>query len=395
MPLARLLVCAAAASLVSLLPVRAAPALPGVGAAMQDQVDRHEIAGAVTLVATKDNVVHFEATGFADLEAKRPMETDAFFWIASTSKPFAGVAVLMLVDEGKLRLTDPVAKYLPAFADLRTPSGQPANLTVAQLLTHTSGLAELPEADYVAARNLAGTIDRVTKAPMQFEPDAKWKYTTSPFSVAGRIVELLSGETYDAFLQQRLFDPLGMKDTTFYPTDEQMRRLANVYARNRGTGELQRQRHRTGQHARDEFPPVPGGGLFSTAGDLGRFGRMLLNHGALDGRRYLSEAAYQALTTIRTADLATGFSAAQMNHVLGWGLGVFVLRTPHEGASATLSAGTFGHPGAYGTQLIVDPVKGVAYVMMIQRPNLADNFENETSRAFLQAVSAAMGKNRE
>lgn len=371
----------------------AAPTLPGVGAAMQKVIDAHEIAGAVTVVATKDKIVHVEANGLADLATKKPMQVNATFWLASVTKPFTAVAALMLQDEGKLNLSDPVAKYLPQFADLKTPSGQPANLTLRHLLTHTSGLAEIQRGAYATKHTLAETIDGYfPAAPMLYEPGTRWKYTSIGFDVIGRIVEIISGKSYDVFLQERLFDPLGMKDTTFYQTDEQFARLATNYGRNSAGNSLDPRALQFGRPVRGQFPPVPGGGLHSTATDVARFGQMLLNHGAFEGKRYLSEAAYQTLTTIQTGDLVTGFSTGQQNKVLGWGTGAYVLRAPHAGASSALSPGSFGHPGACGTHLIVDPVKGRVYVLMIQRPNLPDNFENEPTRAFVSAAAEALSR---
>jgi len=356
----------------------ALPTLPGVGAAMQAVVDRREIAGAVTLVTTKDKIVHLEATGFADIASEKPMQTDTLFWLASTTKPFTGVAILMLQDEGRLNIADPVATYIPGFAKLKTPSGKPANITIGQLLTHTSGLETTERSAYAATNNLAGLIDGILAMPMQFEPGEDWKYSSAGFDVAGRIVEIVSGKSFDVFLQERLFDPLAMKDTTFYPGEAQQKRLATGYLKSRKTGLLRVQALPFDATVLKNLPPVPAGGLFSTAGDLARFCQMLLNRGMLDGKRYLSETSYYALTTIQTGDLP--------NHALGWGLGVYVVRTPHEVVSAGLSAGTFGHEGAWGTHLIVDPVKGLAYVMLVQRSNLPDNFANEPIRAFLQAA---------
>lgn len=367
----------------------ATPVLPGIGAAMQKEVLAQEVAGAVTLVTTKDKIVHLEATGFADLEAKKAMEPDAMFWLASTTKMVTGLAVLMLQDEGKLNVADPVAKYIPEFASLRTPSGKPANITIAQLLTHTSGLAEINQAAYASVKNLTQLIGGYFPAPpLKFEPGAQYAYTSFGFDVAGRIVEVASGRTFDDFLQERLFDPLAMKDTTFYPTDAQQRRLASNYARNRSTGLLERRPTLPpgmSRPLRGQVPPVPAGGLFSTAEDLARLGQMLLNRGVLDGRRYLSETSYRVLTTVQAGDLPTPER--------GWGMGVYIVRVPHEGTTATLSAGAFGHPGAAGTHVIIDPVKGVAYVMLVQRPNLPSNFENEPIRVFLQAAAEALASN--
>jgi CubicO group peptidase (beta-lactamase class C family) len=360
------------------LTAQASPTLPGVGPAMQAMVDRQEVAGAVTLVTTKDKIVHLEATGFADIASAKPMQTDTLFWLASTTKPFTGVAILMLQDEGKLNVADPVAKYLPGFAKLKAPSGKLANITIGQLLTHTSGIGTLDRSAYATTPDLAGLIDGILAMPLQFEPGERWKYSSSSYDVAGRIVEIVSGKRFDVFLRERLFDPLAMKDTTFYPSEAQQKRLATCYLKSRQTGLLRVQSLPFDASVLKSLPPVPAGGLFSRAGDLARFCQMLLNRGVLDGKRYLSEASYHVLTTIQTGDLP--------NHALGWGLGVYVVRPPHGVLSDGLSAGTFGHEGAWGTHLIVDPVKGLAYVMLIQRSNLPNNFDNEPIRAFLQAA---------
>jgi len=211
----------------------AAPQLPGVGAAMQRMIDQHEIAGAVTVVVSKDKTLHLESTGFADTAARKPISAESLFWIASMSKPITGTAIMILQDEGKLNVADPVAKYIPEFANLKTPSGKPANLTLTQILTHTSGLGEASPQATLAARTLADLVPVWLAAPMQYEPGAKWKYTQSGINLAGRIVEVVSGLSYDAFLQRRIFGPLGMQDTTFYPTDVQRARLAQAYAKNK------------------------------------------------------------------------------------------------------------------------------------------------------------------
>ena len=255
---------------------------------MQEMIAKNEIAGAVTVVVTKDKVLHLETTGFADVAAKRPMTPDTLFWIASMTKPVTGVAVLMLQDEGKLTVADPVAKYLPEFANLKTPSGKPANLTITQILTHTSGLGEASGPAAQQARTLADLVPLWLAAPMQYEPGEQWKYTQSGINAAARIVEVVSGMTFDAFLQKRLFDPLGMKDTTFYPTDAQRARLVTAYAKNKETGALEPVPPRAEFGPRDR-PPQGNGGLYSTAPDYARFCQMLLNGGTLDGRRYLSD----------------------------------------------------------------------------------------------------------
>ncbi len=371
------------------------PQLPGIGNAMQELISKHEIAGAVTVVVTKDKVVHLESTGFADVATKKPMSPDTLFWIASMTKPITGAAVLMLQDEGKLNVADPVAKYLPEFANLKTPSGKAANLTITQILTHTSGLGEASGPAAQQAKTLADLVPIWLAAPMQYEPGAKWQYCQSGINAAARIVEVVSGLTFDAFLQQRLFDPLGMKSTTFYPTDEQRARLVTAYAKNKDTGTLAPVPPRPEFGPRNR-PPQGNGGLYSTATDYARFCQMLLSGGTLDGRRYLSAAALKFLNTPQTGELPTGFfqndTYGQRGANYGWGIGTCVLRTPHDGVAATLSPGSYGHGGAWGTQAWIDPVKGVAYVLMVQRSNFPNSDASDVRRDFQQAAANALGK---
>ena len=372
------------------------PTLPGVGAAMQEMVAKNEVAGAVTVVVAKDKVLHVESTGFADVASKRPMTPDTLFWIASMTKPITGTAILMLQDEGRLNVADPVAKYLPEFANLKTPSGKPANLTITQILTHTSGLGEAGGPAQKEAKTLADLVPLWLAAPMQFEPGEKWKYCQSGINAASRIVEVVSGQTFDAFLQQRLFDPLGMKDTTFYPTAAQRTRLVTAYAKDKDTGALAPAPAREFYEGTRNRPPQGNGGLYSTPRDYARFAQMLLAGGTFDGRRYLSADALKFLATPQTGDLAVGFfqndTFGQHGKKYGWGLGTSILRTPHEGVAAMLSPGTFGHGGAWGTQAWIDPVKGVAYVLMVQRSNFPNSDASDVRRAFQEAAAKALAK---
>jgi len=373
----------------------AEPKLPGVGAAMQQMIAKNEVAGAVTVVVSKDKVLHLETSGFADIATKKPMTPDTLFWIASMTKPITAVAVLMLQDEGKLNVADPVAKYIPEFANLKTPSGKPANLTITQILTHTSGLGEASGPDAQKAKTLADLVPIWLSAPMQYEPGEKWKYTQSGINAAARIVELISGMTFDTFLQKRLFDPLGMKSTTFYPTDEQRSRLVTAYAKNKETGLLEPVPPRPEFGPKDR-PPQGNGGLYSTAPDYARFCQMLLNNGTLGGHRYLTPAAMKFLNTPQTGDLPTGFFQSDSfgNHGknYAWGIGTCILREPHEGVPAMLSPGSYGHGGAWGTQAWIDPVKGVAYILMVQRSNFPNSDASEVRREFQQAAANALSK---
>jgi len=373
----------------------AEPKLQGVGAAMQDMIAKNEIAGAVTVVVNKDKVLHLESSGFADVASKKPMAPDTLFWIASMTKPITGVAILMLQDEGKLNAADPVSKYLPEFAALKTPSGKPANLTITQILTHTSGLGEASGPDAQKAKTLADLVPLWLAAPMQYEPGEKWKYTQSGINAAARIVEVVSGMTFDAFLEKRLFDPLDMKNTTFYLTPGNRAELVTAYARNKDTGQLEPVPPRPEFGPRDR-PPQGNGGLYSTATDYARFCQMLLNGGTLKGRRYLSAGAMKFLTTPQTEELPTGFfqndTFGQHGTNYGWGLGTCVLKSPHEGVASMLSPGSYGHGGAWGTQAWIDPVKGVAYILMIQRSGLPNSDGSDARLAFQKAAAAALAK---
>jgi len=371
------------------------PELPGVGAAMQEMIARNEIAGAVTVVVSKDRFLHLETTGFADVAAKRPMTPDSLFWIASMTKPITGAAILMLQDEGKLQVGDPVSKYLPEFANLKTPSGKPANLTLTQMLTHTSGLGEAAGPAAQQARTLADLVPIWLAAPMQYEPGEKWKYTQSGINAAARVVEVVSGQTFDVFLQKRLFDPLGMKHTTFYLGDEQRARLVTAYAKNIDTGALEPVAPRAEFGPRNR-PPQGNGGLYSTALDYARFCQMLLNGGTFDGRRYLTAAAMKLLAGPQTGDMPTGFfqsdTYGNRGANYGWGIATSILRTPHDGVAAMLSPGTYGHGGAWGTQAWIDPVKGVAYVLMVQRSNFPNSDASDVRRAFQEAAAQSLAK---
>jgi CubicO group peptidase (beta-lactamase class C family) len=230
---------------------------------------------------------------------------------------------------------------------------------------------------------------------MQYEPGAKWSYTQSGINAAARIVEVVSGMTFDVFLQKQLFDPLGLTNTTFYPTDAQRAHLVTAYVKNKDTGVLEPVPPRPEFGPRDR-PPQGNGGLYSTAPDYARFCQMLLNGGTLDGRRYLSAAAMKFLTTPQTGDLPTGFfqngTYGNRGSNYGWGLGTCVLRTPHEGVAAMLSAGAYGHGGAWGTQAWIDPVKGGAYILMVQRSNFPNSDASDVRREFQKAAVAALAK---
>ena len=201
--------------------------------------------------------------------------------------------------------------------------------------------------------------------------------------------------TFDVFLQKRLFDPLGMKNTTFYFTPELRSQLVTAYAKNKETGLLEPVPPRA-EFGPPDRPPQGNGGLYSTAPDYARFCQMLLNGGTLEGRRYLSAAAMKFLTTPQTGDLPTGFfqndTYGNRGANYGWGIGTCILRAPHDGVAAMLSPGTYGHGGAWGTQAWIDPVKGVAYILMVQRSNFPNSDASDVRRNFQQTAANALAK---
>jgi CubicO group peptidase (beta-lactamase class C family) len=366
----------------------APPAVPTIHDRLGKCIAGREIAGAVTLVAAADRVLHLDATGYASLNPSQPMDADAIFWIASMSKPLLATLLLMLQDEGLLSVDDPLAKYLPEFEGLKSAGGRPARVTIRHLLTHTSGLGEINGEQARACRRLAEVIPLYLARPVAFPPGSKWVYCQSGINTGGRIAEVVTGEPLDKLMERRLFEPLGMKDTTFYLTEKQLPRLARSYRRT-DRGNLEETAigflHGKSPTSRDRFP-APNGGLFSTASDYARFCQMILGGGERDGKRYLKPQTVQLMTTIQTGELKTGFTPGN-----GWGLGWCVVREP-QGVTAMLSPGSFGHGGAYGTQAWIDPVKKRAYILLVQRANFPNSDASEVRRAFQEAASAALDR---
>ncbi len=367
--------------------------LAAIGPAMQHFVDSQEIPGTVMVVGTSDGVVYHEAIGNQRLDAAKPMAKNSLFRIASMTKPITAIGIMMLVDEGKLSIDDPVEKHLPEFKgqmlvaaqdDQTTTLKKPSRpITVRDLLTHTSGLpGSYPKglSDLSGKRNrtLAEGAIFMSQQPLEFEPGSKWKYCSTGIDVLGRIIEVASGQSYEDFLMQRVFQPLGMHDTSFYPSPEQRERLAQICAVKDG---------KLVAASPDRVPaekpknPNPSGGLYSTGADLARLYQMLLRDGELDGHRILSKAAVKNMTEVHTGDLKCGFSEG-----LGYGLGVGVVREPQE-VTESLSPGAYGHGGAYGTQGWIDPNKDLYVVLLIQRTGLKPNGDRSEMRRQLQNLA--------
>jgi CubicO group peptidase (beta-lactamase class C family) len=358
---------------------RAAPSSPKVGAALQPFVDSHSLAGAVALVADKDKILSISTVGFADLTSQKPMRPDSLFWIASQSKSITAAALMILVDEGKVKLDDPVAKYLPEFNEqwlavernqdhvlLKKPSRA---VTVRHVLSHTSGmpfssLVEQPTLDGLALRCATRSY---ALTPLASEPGAKYAYANAGINTAGCIVEVVSGMPYEKFLHERLCQPLGMDDTTFWPNHEQLSRLAKSYRPNRTNNGLEattigQLRYPLNDRTRQ---PMPAGGLFSTANDVARFCQMMLNGGTLQGKRILSEALVQEMTKDQTGALKAGYG-------LGW----------------SVNGTTFGHGGAMSTNMTVDVPRGLITVFLVQHAGFPGN-GGQAQQAFRQAALEA------
>ena len=404
-----------AAIAVSFTTAHAAEPSP-LASVLQAAVDKHEAAGTVVLVANKERVLDLEAAGFSSLSAKTPMKTDALFWIASMTKSFTGAALMMLVDEGKVNLDDPVEKYLPEFKGQMVaadgiemhPPQHP--ITVREVMDHTSGVATPQDPAFKGKNTLKEIVEVVGKLPLHREPGTKYEYNNSGINTGGRIIEVVSGMSYVDFMQQRLFTPLEMKDTTFFPNEEQGSRMAHsarftedkkdledinnakgitpqliaklsegqdlkvpqALMENMGMGVITEAAHRYGQ---------PAGGLYSTASDVGRFCQMLLNGGTWHGHRYLSEAAVKTLATGQTGDVV-------VNPNEGYGVGFSVKLKDDEGPAP----GSFGHRGARRTVMWVDPTHQLVMVALLQRMDMSGEQQKDFYGSVFRAMVEKFGK---
>lgn len=369
-----------------------------IAAKMQQFVDEGQISGAVTVVGRHDRILNYEAVGLRDIEANQPITRDTLFRIASMTKPVTAMGIMILADEGKLAVNDEVEKHLPEFrgqmlvdtrsADQVTLKKPSRKITLRDLLTHTSGLpGAMPQglADLYTRRQhtLAEAVMAFSQRPLDFEPGSKWSYCNPGIDTLGRVIEVVSGQSYEPFLDARIFRPLGMRDTTFYPSSEQLSRTAVLYESK--DGKLVPAPGRLIGPTEGARYPIPAGGLFSTGADLARLYQMMLRNGQLDGQRILSENAVRTMTEVHTGDLTTGFVAG-----MGFGLGWGVVREP-AGITETLSAGTYGHGGAFGTQGWIDPRQDLFIVLLIQRSGLP-NADGSEMRRQLQNLAVEMTK---
>jgi CubicO group peptidase (beta-lactamase class C family) len=370
-----------------------------IRARMQSFVDDKEIAGAVLVVGRKDGIVYQEAVGSLNLDPAKPMPKDAIFRIASMTKPITAIGIMILAEEGKLSVDDPVEKHLPEFrgqmlvkertADSVTLVKPPRPITLRDLLTHTSGLpSKMPDglADLYTKRNhtLAEGVMAFSQRPLDFEPGSKWAYCNQGIDTLGRVIEVVSGLSYEDFLKKHVFDPLEMKDTTFYPTKEQLARVPPIY--NKKDGKLVAAENPVVGPPQGARYPIPAGGLYAPGADLAKLYQLMLNHGMLGKERILSPESVATMTKVQTGELKTGFSPG-----MGWGLGWGVVREP-QGVTEMLSSGSFGHGGAFGTQVWIDPKQDLFMVLLIQRGNLPNSDESKIRHDFQAAAMEAFKK---
>ncbi len=386
--------------------------------AVQRHLDAGSVSGAVTLVTRNGKIGHFEAHGLMDTESRKPMPKDGIFRLASMSKPITAVAVMMLWEEGKIRLTDPVSRFIPEFKDTKVAVARPGGrgggapagpggavgrrgaappavdlisasrpITVRDLLTHGSGLMSGglgQQASSVAPRQptdtLATYIPKLGSVALDFQPGTLWRYSgLAGFDVLSRIVEVASGQTFDRFLRDRLFDPLGMKDTGFFVPADKADRL--VPLSRRGANGLERTPDQAGLSSTTYFSGA--GGMVSTAEDYAQFATMLVNGGELSGRRYLSPRTIALMASNHTGDLVNG-QFGRPARGMGFGLGVQVVEDPIA-ADLRQSKGTWGWAGAYGTNVNIDPQEKMVTIIMMQTstPALQRDFEHAVMQALV------------
>jgi len=359
---------------------------------MQEFVDKGEAAGIVTLVATRDRILHLGAAGKTDMHNDRKMQTGDIFWIASMSKPITSVCIAILADEGKLKFDDPLAKHLPEFAGLMVnESGQTVKpsrpVTLRDVMTHTSGFGDMTNRE--PHLTLAETSVKLSQQPLRFQPGSRWAYSTAGIDILGRVVEVAGGMPFDEFLQKRVLDPLGMKNTSFWIDPKDLPRYALSYRWNAPAGKLEETSipylYKTAVTDRQR-PPLGGAGLFSTAEDIARFYQMMLNQGALNGKRILKPETVAEMTRKQTGTLSA-------RPGMPWGLGFCVVEDPTKmEANSVLSPGSFGHGGAFSTQSWADPAKGIIWIVMFQRDGKGNPDNSDVRIAFQEAASHGLAQ---
>jgi CubicO group peptidase (beta-lactamase class C family) len=349
---------------------------------MQEFVDHGTAAGFVTLVARNGRVASLEAIGWQEIGTRRPMRTSTLFQIMSMTKPITCATVMTLVDDGRLSINDPVEKYLSEFKGQKLRSGAaPARpITIRDLMTHTSGVPAGSSRGFDrTVHTLAEVVADAAQQPLEFEPGSKWSYSNNGIATLGRILEVVDGKPFEQVVEEKIFNPLGMRDTSFWIPQAKVDRLASLYTDDHGTlkpaeADILRKGWRY---------PMPEGGIYSTAPDLFRFYQMMLNKGGFGGRRVLSPAAVELMTAVQTGDLKAGFAPG-----VGYGLGWAIVKDAN-GIFRYNSIGTYSHGGAYRTYAFVDPKRDLIGVILYQRTNVGGDLADEQT-AFIQLANASV-----
>lgn len=365
--------------------------LAAIPARMKEYVEANQTAGIVTIVARHGKMASFEAAGYQDLESKKPMRKDSMFRIASLTKPITCAGIMALVDQGRISVIDPVEKFLPEYKGIKvngcggrsaygcTGVAPSRAINIEDLMTHTSGLqGNLDMRGITPPATLAELASLGAKTQLLFDPGTHWNYSNVGYNVLGRIIEVVSKQPYDQFLEQHIFEPLGMKDTSFFPPDEKLSRLATLYTLT--DSGLKRSPNQFGARHGAKIP-APAGGIISTAEDIFRFNMMMRNKGALDGRRVLSSAAVTLMTTSHTGEMRAGWVPG-----VGHGYGYEVVRNA-EGMFRYNSIGSYVKGGAFRTYEWVDPEKDLVGVFMMQLTNGGGDTADEINS--FMAMSAA------
>ncbi|MDE0636425.1 MAG: serine hydrolase [Candidatus Poribacteria bacterium] len=366
--------------------------LEKIAPVLQGYVNKGQTPGFLTVIARKGKIAHFETIGMQDIENKKPVEPDTIFRIYSMSKPITSVAVMVLYDEGHLKLDDPVENYIPAFKDMKVFNNEQTKthtaknkMTIKHLLTHTSGLTygwgDRP-VDKLYAKlkvferdsTLAEKVEKLSKIPLVFEPGKRWKYGVST-DVLGYLVEVVSEMPFEEFLQTKIFKPLGMVDTGFSVPQTEVERFAAIY-RAAESGELQRVGKPPLATDNLTFFPSGGGGFVSTAADYLRFCQMLLNGGELDGVRIL-----------KTETVELMHYPHQQYHRDGWayGFGFHVVTRKNYGKNGR-SSGSFSGGGLAATNFWIDPERELIGILMTQLMNNRYPFQGEFRKLTYQAL---------
>ena len=376
---------------------------------LQRHIDQELISGSVALIARNGRIAYHEALGEQDMSADTPMQRDSIFRIYSMTKPITSVAVMMLWEEGRFLLNDPVSKYIPELGGLMVgvdgigADGQPEftttrssrDMTVRDLLRHTSGLTYgtfgastvdqlYNEEEMLNSGSLAEFVTKLSTLPLRYDPGSTWNYSVST-DVLGRFVEVVSGMPFDQFLEERIFRPLEMNDTSFWVPESKAHRLTTLYTP-KAADDLTLKPMETDAVARDyrEPPPAPsgGGGLLSTATDYVRFCQMLLNDGELGGVRLLGAHTVEMMTDDHLGDIEMGLGAE--GH--GFGLG-FMVNADLGAMGATSHEGTFSWGGYAHTRFWVDPVDDLIGIFMIQiLPSSAVDYGDKFKSLVYQAL---------